>query len=380
MYKINGLITVSLLGLTACGGGGGSSSDVANGVFRDSSVSGLTYESGRLTGVTNEQGAFRYEEGTDVSFNIGAVDLGSGAGQPVMTPLNLVEGGELATPEVINRARFLMMLDKDNMPGNGIELSREVQEIAGDWPSVDFTATDFPTAAVNRIITEASVADETVHELPDAETASAHLRTTLLCSNAGAYIGSYTGGEEGNIALVVNPITGEVSGSSFNAANEVSTEISNTTVLDFDAGLEFAGADDVGKTYSGIINSTESISGDWVSTLDATQDGSFDVNRLGGASDAMFRYTVSFTGSDKGLFTFDVDSRNRVTGTSYSVSTNEESPLEGSLEDNTLTVTASNGTRIDGVLDPETLSLSGVWSNVDNLQAGAYVGAGCLLN
>ena len=60
MYKINGLIAVSLLGLTACGGGGsgGSSVTVNNGVFKDSNVSGLTYESGDQKGVTNKRRRF----------------------------------------------------------------------------------------------------------------------------------------------------------------------------------------------------------------------------------------------------------------------------------------------------------------------------------
>ncbi len=381
MYKINGLIAVSLLGLTACGGGsGGSSSTVANGVFKDSNVFGLAYKSGNQEGITDEDGGFRYEEGKDVTFSIGALELGTGKGKAVMTPIDLVENGELATPEVINRARFLMMLDKDNMPSNGIEISKKVQEKAEEWEAVDFAAEDFPTQEVNRIITEASVEDEIVHELPDAETAAAHLRTTLLCANAGGFVGSYDGDEDGNIALMVNPITGEVTGSSYNTENEVSTEISNTTALDYDADLVFVSADDVGKIYNGMIDSTEAISGDWESTLDTSQKGSFEVDRLGGASDAVFRYSVSFTGSDKGLFTFDVDDDNKITGTTYSVSTQEQSDVEGKLEDNVLTATADDGTKIDGMLDPETLALSGVWSNVEALEAGSYVGGGCRLN
>ena len=382
MYKINGLIAVSLLGLTACGGGsgGGSSAVVTNGVFKDSNVFGLAFESGNQKGITDINGAFKYEEGEDVTFSIGALELGTGKGKAVMTPLDLVAEGELATPEVINKARFLMMLDKDNMPSNGIEISKKVQEVAKDWAAVDFAAEDFPTQEVNRIITEASVEDEVVHELPDADTAAAHLRTTLLCANAGAFVGSYDGTEEGNIALMVNPITGEVNGSSYDVTNEVSSEISNVTALDYDADLQFASNDDVGKAYSGIIDSTESISGDWVSSLDTAEKGDFELERLGGDSKAVYRYTVAFEGSDKGLFTFDVDKGNNITGTTYSVSTKKESAIKGKLVNDELTATAVDGTKIDGMLDPDTLSLSGVWSNVDALEAGSYVGGGCRLN
>ena len=45
-----------------------------------------------------------------------------------------------------------------------------------------------------------------------------------------------------------------------------------------------------------------------------------------------------------------------------------------------LTATADDGTKIDGMLDPETLALTGVWSNVGELEAGSYAGGGCRLN
>ena len=381
MNKCNGLIAASLLGLTACGGsGGGSSTVIVDGVFKDSNVSGLAYESGGQTGVTDVLGAFRYEEGQDVSFNIGALELGTGAGMPVMTPIDLVEDGKLASAGVINRVRFLMMLDKDNMPSNGIEISDEVQEVAEGWTSVDFAAADFPSQAVNDFRTKASVADGIVHDLPDADAASAHLRTTLLCANAGAYVGSYDGTESGNIALAINPINGEVNGSSYDSTNDVSSEVSNTTALDFDSGLSFVSGNDVTQVFSGTVDSTESISGDWQSSADATQNGNFDVNRLGGASDAVFRYTVTFVGSDQGVITFDVDDSNNVSGVFYSVSTQEESSLTGTLVDDVLTAKAEDETVLNALLDTEALSLDGVWTNVGANKAGTYVGGGCRLN
>ena len=384
MYKINGLIAISMLGLVACGGGsgGGSSSVVVNnGVFKDSNVSGLAYESGGQKGITDLKGGFKFEEGADVSFNIGGVSLGSGKGKSVMTPLDLVDGGQLMTPEVINKVRFLMMLDKDNMPSNGIEISAKVQEKAKSWILVDFAAVGFPTQDVNRIVTEASVADAVVHELPAADAATAHLKTTLLCANAGAYVGSYAGTGEGNIALMVNPITGEVNGSSYNSTNQVSVEIKNTTALDYDMDLEFIGSEDSGKVFSGKLNSTEEISGSWENSNDEADKGTFLADRLGGVSNAVYRYTVAYIGSDKGLITLDVDSANKVTGTIYSVSTKKESAIKtGSLLDNTLTAKTVDGTNINGDLDADTLSLSGVWSNVSALEAGTYTGGGCRLN
>ncbi len=384
MFKNNTLVVLtaaSLLGLTACGGGGGGSAAPVkkDGIFKDSNVSGLSYISGDQTGVTDSSGSFTYEEGEDVAFALGGVKLGAGKGKAVMTPVDLVADGSLASVEVINKVRFLMMLDKDNTPSNGIEISQKVQDKAKSWETIDFAATDFPTQAVNRIVTEASVEDAVVHELPDALVATTHLKTTLLCANAGAYIGTYKGTESGNIALVVNPATGEVNGSSYNPGNEVSVDINSTTALDYDMGLEFVSAEDSAKVFTGKLDSTEAISGAWENSADTAQKGTFSAERLGGESDAVYRYTVSFTGGDKGLFTFDVDGDD-VKGIAYSVSSNKKSVITGKLEDNELTAQSDDGTKIDGKLDEETLTLSGVWSNVTALEAGSYTGAGCRLN
>lgn len=383
MLKINGLITVSLLGLTACGGsGGGSSAVVTNGVFKDSNVSGLSYESGDQKGITNELGAFKYEEGTDVSFNVGGVSLGSGKGKSVMTPLDLVANGQLATPEVINRVRFLMMLDKDNMPSNGIEISDKVQEKAKSWEAVDFSATDFPNQALNSIVVDASVEDAVSHALPDADVATAHLRSTLLCANAGAFKGSYSGSESGTIAFVVDPVTGEVNGSSYNPNNEVSVEVKNTVAIDYDSGLTFVSAEDSAKAFSGTLQSSDDIDGTWSNTSDTTSNGSFEAARFGSKSDSTFRYAASFIGDDKGVFIFNVDVSNNVTGTVYSVSTEEESNLNGNISaENKLTATSDDGDEITGFIDPDTLAFtSGAWINGQQQSTGSFTGGGCRLN
>ncbi len=386
MFKINGLIaitTVSLFGLTACGGGGGSSASVVKkiGVFKDSNVTGLSYVSGGQSGVTDTAGSFVYEDGEDVAFSIGKVELGSGAGKAVMTPVDLVTDGTLASAEVINKVRFLMMLDKDNTPSNGIVISQKVQAKAESWNAVDFAATGFPTQAVNSMIVEASVEDAIAHELPEATAAATHLKTTLLCANAGAYVGSYDGTESGTLALVVNPVTGEVNGSSYNPENQVSVEIKNSAALDYDMGLEFVSGEDSAKTFSGKLDSTESLSGTWENSADATQKGSFSGDRLGGASNAVYRYTASFIGGDKGVYTFDVDQGNNVKGTVYSVSTQKETALSGKIVDNKLTATSTAGDEVTGFIDEDNLAFTtGQWINGQQQTGGSFSGAGCRLN
>lgn len=385
MFKINALIAVSVLGLSACGGGGSSTTivkpTVLSGVFKDSNVSGLSFASGDEKGLTNGKGTFTYEEGKNVTFSIGGVGLGSALGKSVMTPIDLVTQGSLASPEVINKVRFLMMLDKDNTPSNGIEISSKVQAKAKDWGDVDFKDGVFPSEAVHSIIADASVEDGVSHApLPDAETALKHLKTTLLCANAGAFVGSYTGSENGNIALMVDPVTGKVQGSSYNSDNQVSVEVKSTSALDYDKDLTFVSMEDSAKTFSGLLKSTEELDGTWIEDSDAEKNGAFFGKRKGGKSDAVYRYTVAFTGGDKGLFTFDVDSVNNVRGINYSVSSQEESNLTGTILDNKLTVTSVDGDELTGFIVEDTLAISGVWINGQKQTNGTFEGGGCRLN
>lgn len=380
MTKLGLLISFSLLGLSACGGGGSGSGKqvILNGVFKDSNVSGLSYKSEDEIGMTNKQGRFSYVEGKNVTFSIGKVDLGSGLGQSVMTPLDLVENGSLTSPEVINRVRFLMMLDKDNKPSNGIDISSQVQKLAKTWDAVDFTSANFPTENVHSIVTASSVADSSVHSIPTADAAKTHLKTTLLCSNAGAFTGSYAGSERGNVVMTVNPVTGEVIGSSFNAANEVSVEIKSQTALDYDKGLTFISTEDSAKVFSGKLSSVNEINGTWVDASNNLNQGTFIVARLGGETDAVYRYSVAFTGTDKGVFTFDVDKGNKVTGEAYSVSTQKVSELSGKISGNKLTVTTKDGNELTGFIVDDTLAISGVW--IKGVENGNFIGGGCRLN
>ena len=381
LLKIYPLLFLLLLGLNACGGGSSSGSvktTVLDGVFKDSNVSGLSFQSGDENGITDDQGQFTYEEGRNVSFAIGKVDLGSGLGQSVMTPLNLVSGGSLNASEVLNRVRFLMMLDKDNKPSNGIEISSNVRKQAKNWNPVDFKALIFPSENVHSIITAASVADSVVHILPDSSAAKTHLKTTLLCANAGAFVGSYSGTETGNIVLAVNPVTGAVIGSSFNSANQVSTEVKSTTALDYDKGLVFVSAEDSAKSFSGSFSSVDELGGLWTDAANTLNKGTFTGKRIGGESDAVYRYTVAFTGSDKGIYTFDVDKRNNVSGIAYSVSTKKETELSGDISDNKLTVTTDDGNELTGFIVEDTLAISGVWIN--GIENGNFSGGGCKLN
>ena len=73
---------------------------------------GIAYESGSLSGITGENGEFRYEEGGTVSFFIGDIRLGGEVkGSDLLSPIDLVDKGSDDHPAVINIARLLQSLD-----------------------------------------------------------------------------------------------------------------------------------------------------------------------------------------------------------------------------------------------------------------------------
>jgi hypothetical protein len=138
-----------LLTLTACGGSGGgdgttatATETVSTGVFIDSAVEGLQYETATQSGTTNSLGEYDYLAGETVTFSIGGIVLGSTIAGPVVTPLSLVPDATSATnPVVTNIVRLLLSLDSDGDTDNGITISSEVTTAANDL-AVDFSVAD----------------------------------------------------------------------------------------------------------------------------------------------------------------------------------------------------------------------------------------------
>jgi hypothetical protein len=122
-------------------GGGSSNNDnrdkpndevivVKSGSFTGPTTEGLSYESGSLSGVTDRNGEFKYEDGSTVRFFIGDVDLGSPvSGKSVITPMDLVVNSDSNATAAVNIERLLQSLDAD--PGDEvITIPKEVREAA----------------------------------------------------------------------------------------------------------------------------------------------------------------------------------------------------------------------------------------------------------
>ena len=201
---IIGLALILLL-LAGCGGGSGDSGDsgednvgsssdsteqpsqsnLLQGVFVDSPVAGLAYETSTQSGVTGADGSFVYDSGEWVTFFLGTQRIGDVRGQAVVTPLDLMGPySRINDNDVTNLARLLQTLDQDGNPENGISLDAQTILIAEKY-SFDFTKT--PTAfagsaAVNGMLSElnqAGVLAGGPRTLRTTEEARGHLRRTI---------------------------------------------------------------------------------------------------------------------------------------------------------------------------------------------------------
>ena len=87
-------LAISLTGCFSDGGGDDDSdagASASTGVFMDSPVGGLHYQSSSHNGTTSSAGEFQYNAGESLTFSIGDLELGSASGAAIITPLDLVE-------------------------------------------------------------------------------------------------------------------------------------------------------------------------------------------------------------------------------------------------------------------------------------------------
>lgn len=185
------ILAASVLLLSACGGGSDSgspqtqtpppsvptqTSTPSTGIFVDSVVAGIHYETPTYNGTTNSAGEYNYLPGEMVTFSVGGIVFGSSLAGPVVTPLSLVSGATDATdPVVTNIVRLLLTLDDDGNFDNGITISAATTTAAAGL-SVDFTATDLTTdTGVTTLL--ASLAGAPV--LVDVTVAQTHFAQTL---------------------------------------------------------------------------------------------------------------------------------------------------------------------------------------------------------
>ena len=180
---------VLALMLSACGGGGGGGGGsvtppaTAVGIFVDSIVAGIQYQTATKSGVTNSAGEYEYLPGETVTFLIGDIVVGSAPAGPVVTPLSLVSGATDATnPVVTNIVRLLLTLDDDGNPDNGISIPPATLTAAAGL-TVNFQADPASLESDTGLTTLLTAIS--APPLVDVTTAQTHFAETLA-SNWGA--------------------------------------------------------------------------------------------------------------------------------------------------------------------------------------------------
>jgi hypothetical protein len=262
--KISAILSMTVaLAIAGCGGNSDTGVSTATGQFKDSNTSGLTYTSGAQTGVTGADGSFTYEAGKSVTFKIGGVTLGTATGKAVVTPIDLATNGTSATDEVRNRVRFLMMLDRDGDVTNGINISSSVQAAATMWSQLDFNVPEanFSTA-VSGIQATVNLADNNRNPvLPSAITAQSHLESTLRCTYAGAYKGTFAGDDTGQFGVLVDALSGSVSGVAFSNSSPTPIVLTGVTPISYNQNVAFvSGSTSTGVSFSGKYTSVSGVS------------------------------------------------------------------------------------------------------------------------
>lgn len=168
--------------LAACGGGsGGGDGDspnislpdaqAASGVFLDSPVQGLTYQTPTYSGVTDGDGRFQYSEGEDVTFTLFGNTLGPIPAAQAVTPFDFIENAQFADI-ALNLVRLLISIDVDgdlstiNLPSSGtaaINFDQLGESFEQDQSVLNFVASNSNTTLASESIAQQHIS-ETLEE------------------------------------------------------------------------------------------------------------------------------------------------------------------------------------------------------------------------
>lgn len=361
-----------------------------SGFLKGPMVTGLHVESRDAVGDSDEIGRFIYEIGQPVEFSVGGVTIGTlTTGRGLVTPLDFARNGTINNQTVLNITRFLMMLDRNGDPFDGVEISEAVREIAVNWQDVDFTRGDLEAQVVD-IVSDAASVDGTPHELPDADAARALLDEAMTCLYAGGFQGNLAQGDNGRYAFYVDPNSRTLSGyvlSSLPVTPQLRT-LTGTSQLDFtQAQISLLATDQAAVQYTIQFSDMNRVNGSWTSPQTVGQPGVLAGGRITPAAfNARYRFQGKFDGDDSGVFVLDIPTvGNTVLGRMYSLTSDFSLTLNGRLENERfLRITGEDGsTNFNGEIDWDDRTVSGDWFNeFANDGAGvqgAFSGAGCPL-
>jgi hypothetical protein len=248
------------------------------GVFVDSPVDGLRWVSDNMSGTTDITGEFQYISGAMVEFYVGDILIGEAVGNSVIIPIDLVVGAlDINNTTAINIVRFLLTLDDDNDPSNGIKILQASSDLAVG-ASIDFaqSTTDFTGSANVQALTTSltSVTQAGPRALVSVVDALIHSEDSIKDLLAGTYTGTFSGDNSGTWVGTLTR-AGVLSGTATSAevvtfAGVVSTtgngDTDFTTSGGVSDGTKFFGKFNVDGTATGTWDFFGAESGTWAGT------------------------------------------------------------------------------------------------------------------
>ena len=171
------VLGIFVLVLSACGKGDGQARIEPTeppppprlvGQLVDSLVEGVDYQtSSGITGITNIDGEFEYQQFDTVTFTIGGITLGSAPAARYLSPVELTESTDPTAQAALNQLVFLQSIDEDGDPAvGGITISEATRSAAASQ-TLDFTSPNF-AAEVAAVVAAITEPDATVVSESDA--------------------------------------------------------------------------------------------------------------------------------------------------------------------------------------------------------------------
>jgi len=392
--------------LSACGSSSGDSPETTQGppplsteegLFFDSPVKGLNYLSGDTIGRTDAAGRFTYEihygitQGVELS--IGNLILGSGEGQRFMTPANFVPSNANRMTAEVNLVRFLMALDEDSNPDNGLDVSA-VNDQADNfsWRTVNFGDSEFDDqVSLSELLADASSILQRPVTLPSAGTAETHINDTYRCLMSGNYYGEFSGDDTGPLVLGINPADGFIAGVGWSRRQSTGIGIPfGSNPLSRENRLTFVANSDSEFIFTGQVHHFNTITGTWTGN---SNDGSFTLSRMADTTDpdVVYRFTGPYLAElpavgeiPVGAYSVNIYRDRSAQGelVNIIIGTTQVIEMSGQVDNGTLSMTASNGMTLEGSIDlDDELQVSGQWqSPSDIIQSGNFSMNGCVIN
>jgi len=357
------------------------------GRFYDTAVIGLEYSSASGSGVTDASGLMDVVPGESVTFSVGGVTLGTVPGSSIMTPLDLFTASDLDANQVINVIRFLLALDEDGDPQNGISISSALRTAAADWSiSFDVTPAAFETE-FSEELAEANAINSLSAALWDVDSARSHFELTYYCAFSGVFSGTSVstvtgtdGIDEEAVFTVVFREGGagilgfysDTIGSDFGAITGESIDINSERSF-------VVGDVENGGTFQGAFVSGNWIEGTWENPDDA-EAGTFLAARVGHQDDAKWRFTGTTSAGDD--FGIDIDADGNVTGAVRLAGEPAlaSGTIAGTFDEQSGQMTATATTPEGEIPLQATISSQGLPSIDGTYPDGTFFGQGCQLH